>query len=127
MNQPVRVFIVDDHASARLGLRLRLGRERDMAVVGDVPDSAGALQLTPQLRPDVVLVDLLLSDGDGIELVGRLRQVAPKSAYLILSLHDSTTNRSRAAAAGIHAFVGKQEPTEVLLSAIRRACSGIQS
>jgi DNA-binding NarL/FixJ family response regulator len=123
MDELVRVFIVDDHASARLGLRMRLSRERDMAVVGDVPDIAGAMQLAPQLRPDVVLVDLLLSDGDGIELVGRLRQVAPKSAYLILSLHDSTTNRSRAAAAGIAAFVGKHEPTEVLLSAIRRARS----
>ena len=124
MDEPLRVLIVDDHAAARLGLRLRLGRERDLAVVGDAADMAGAVQLAPTLRPDVVLVDLLLPDGDGIELIGQLRQVVPKSAYLILSLHDSAHHRRRATAAGVTAFVGKQEPTEVLLTAIRRTRVG---
>jgi two-component system, NarL family, nitrate/nitrite response regulator NarL len=127
MNEPLRVLIVDDHAAARFGLRLRLGREPDLAVVGDAADMAGAVRLAPQLRPDVVLVDLLLSDGDGIDLVSRLRQVAPRSACLILSLHDSAHNRRRAAAAGIAEFVGKQEPTQVLLTAIRRAGLSVES
>jgi len=117
---PLRVLIVDDHAAARTGLRLRLARERDLAIVGEAIDARAAVDLGADLQPDVVLVDLSLPDADGIELVPRLRAVSPKSACLILSLHDSTANRERAAAAGVPAFVGKQEPTEVLLSAIRR-------
>lgn len=117
---PLRVLIVEDHAAARAGLRLRLARERDLAVVGEAIDARAALDLGADLQPDVVLVDLALPDGDGIELVPQLRAVAPNSACLILSLHDTTLNRARAVAAGVPAFVGKQEPTEVLLSAIRR-------
>jgi DNA-binding NarL/FixJ family response regulator len=67
----------------------------------------------------VVLVDLALRDADGIELAARLRALAPSTACLILSMHDSRFNRDRAATAGIPTFVGKQEPTEVLLAAIR--------
>jgi DNA-binding NarL/FixJ family response regulator len=120
----VRLLIVDDHAAARLGLRMRLGRERDLAVIGESGDAAGAMRLASQLRPDVVLVDLGLPDGDGIDLVARLREAAPGSACLILSIDDSRRNRARAAEIGVPAFIGKQQPTEVLLAAIRNVGSG---
>ena len=116
----LRLMIVDDHLAARQGLRLRLGREPDLLVVGEAEDGASALMLARTLEPDVVLMDLALPDTDGIELASRLREVLPGGQCVILSLHDSRQNRGRAQMAGVSAFVGKQEPTEVLLSAIRR-------
>jgi DNA-binding NarL/FixJ family response regulator len=121
---PIRVLIIDDHAATRLGLRLRLAREADLVVVGETAHAAGGLSLARQLRPDVALVDLSLPDGDGIDLILQLRQVAPDCGCLILSMDDSQHNRGRAAAAGVAAFVGKQEPTAVLLAAIRRLAVG---
>ena len=121
---PIRLVIVDDHAATRLGLRLRLTREPDLAVVGETGDAAGGLHLARRLRPDVVVVDLSLPDGDGIDFILQLRQIAPGCRCLILSMDDSQHNRARAAAAGITTFVGKQEPTEVLLAAIRREAVG---
>ena len=120
----MRVLIVDDHAAARLGLRLRLAREPDLLVVGEGSDIEQGSQLALSLQPDVVLVDLSLPDGDGLDLVQHVRNQLPGSACVVLSLHDSMANRRRALAAGVAGFVGKQEPTEVLLSAIRSAAVG---
>jgi DNA-binding NarL/FixJ family response regulator len=119
----VRVLIVDDHAAARLGLRLRLAREPDLKIVGEGRDAGEGSQLARSLLPDVVLVDLSLPDVDGIDLVHQLRQQVPGSACVVLSMHDSAANRRRAVAAGVAGFVGKQEPTDVLLSTIRAAAA----
>ena len=127
MDRAVRVLVVDDHAAARLGLRLRLAREPDLLVVGEGRDLAHGSQLALSLQPDVVLVDLILPDGDGLDLVHRVRNHLPDSACVVLSLHDSSANRRRALAAGVAGFVGKQEPTEVLLGAIRSAASTSKS
>ena|SRR5215510_6136343 len=124
MKSMVRVLIVDDHAAARLGLRLRLTREPDLTIVGEGSDLQEGSALAMSLQPDVVLVDLALPDGDGIELVERIRHHAPSSACVVLSMHDSVANRRRADSAGVAGFVGKQQPTEVLLTAIRAAACG---
>jgi DNA-binding NarL/FixJ family response regulator len=115
----VRLLIVDDHAAARTGLRLRLTREPDLSVVAEAGDMRQALQLAEAHTPDVVLMDLSLRDGDGLDLVERVRQVVPGSDFVVLTLEDSLHNRRRANAAGVRAVVGKHEPTEVLLEAIR--------
>jgi DNA-binding NarL/FixJ family response regulator len=118
--RPLRLLIVDDHAPTRVGLRMRLSRERDLSVVGEAGGAADAVDMADRLRPDVVLVDLALGDDDGIELIAELRQIVPTSACVILSIDDSHHNRARASAAGVDAFVGKQESTEVLLRVIRQ-------
>jgi DNA-binding NarL/FixJ family response regulator len=122
VSHPLRLLIVDDHGPTRVGLRMRLARERDLSVVGEAGGPTDALHLAGRLRPDVVLVDLELgdTDTDGIELIGELRRVVPTSACVILSIEDSHHNRARASAAGISAFVGKQEGTDVLLRVIRQ-------
>jgi DNA-binding NarL/FixJ family response regulator len=119
MFQAMRLLIVDDHAAARTGLRLRLKREPDLTIVGEAADIREAEELAARHAPDVVLVDMSLPDGDGLELVDRLRTVAPASRCLILTLEDSQHVRQRARAAGVMAVVGKHEPTDVLLRAIR--------
>jgi DNA-binding NarL/FixJ family response regulator len=121
---PIRLLIVDDHAPTRVGLRMRLAREADLQVIAETGDVQSGLALARQLQPDLVLVDLLLPDGNGIDFIHQLRQHAPRSASLILSMDDSRHTRSQAAAAGVAVFIGKQEPVHVLLEAIRRLARG---
>jgi DNA-binding NarL/FixJ family response regulator len=115
----LRLLVVDDHPAALGGLRLRLGREPDLAIVGEASAAEEAVKLTVQLQPDVVLADVRLPDGDGIELIGRLREVAPGLRSVILTMDDSQEQRQRAFNTGATGFVGKHESTEVLLAAIR--------
>ena len=115
----LRLLVVDDHAAARGGLRLRLSRERDLSIVGEAAAAADAVRLAATLRPDVILVDVALPDGDGIDLLPRLREVLPDVRCVILTLDDTPQQRSRALRTGAIGFVGKHEPTDVLLAAIR--------
>jgi DNA-binding NarL/FixJ family response regulator len=121
MASRISVLVVDDNASVRRGLCMRLEREAGLAVAGAAGDGEEALELARRLQPDVVVLDLLLPDIDGFGVTERLRATAPRPATVLLSLYDSEVNRARAQAAGAAAFVGKQEPMEALLGAIRRA------
>jgi DNA-binding NarL/FixJ family response regulator len=118
---PIQVLIVDDHAAVRAGLRFRLAREQDLRLVGEAADGAQGLRLARELRPDVVLLDLVLPDQDGIQLAAAFRAGAAPGMPVLLSLHDTPANRARAQAVGVPAFVGKQESVQILLAAIRRA------
>jgi DNA-binding NarL/FixJ family response regulator len=90
-----------------------------MLIVGEATAAAEALTLAATVRPDVILVDLGLPDGDGIDLVRSLRQMLPEARCVVLTLDDSPQQRSRALSTGAIGFVGKHEPTDVLLAAIR--------
>jgi DNA-binding NarL/FixJ family response regulator len=122
-NLMVTVLLVDDQSIVRQGLRMELARESDMTVVGEADSGEKALALAAHLQPDVVLMDVKLPLMDGITTTAKLRAVAPTCAVVILSLCDDAKMRTRAQAAGAVAFVGKQEPGETLLTAIRRAAA----
>jgi two-component system, NarL family, response regulator DesR len=115
----LRLLVVDDHAAARGGLRLRLSRERDLTIVGEAAAAAEALALAASVRPDVILIDVDLPDGDGIDLLRSLRELLPAARCVILTLDDTPQQRRRALSTGAIGFVGKHEPTDVLLAAIR--------
>ena len=117
------MLLVDDQASVRRGLRLRLALEPDLSIVGEAPDGATALALAAALRPDVVVMDVEMTGLDGITAAEALRTVAPESAVIMLSLHGDPTTRARAAAAGAVAFIEKQAAEPSLLTAIRAAAA----
>jgi DNA-binding NarL/FixJ family response regulator len=117
----ITLLLVDDHPAARDALRMRLELEPDLTVVGEAHDGSTALVLAEQLAPDVVLMDLALPGMNGIEATTALRRRAPASAVVVFTLYDNIRNWSDAQAAGAAACIGKQEPAEVLLRAIRRA------
>ena len=117
----ITLVLVDDHPAARRAVRMRVELEPDLLVVGEAGDAPTALALVEQLAPDVVLMDLALPGMDGIEATAALRGRAPASVVVVLTLYDTARNRTDSHAAGAAACIGKQEPTEVLLSAIRRA------
>ena len=122
----ITLLLVDDQVTVRKGLRMRLALEPDMTVLGEAGDATSALALIPALAPDVVVMDVELPDGNGIDVTAALQTAAPHSAVVVLSLHDDGATRTRALAAGATAFVAKHQPDGVLLDAIRQASHGSQ-
>ena len=117
--EPIRVLLVDDEASVRRGLRLRLGLEPDLQVVGEAPGGASAIDVVAALNPDVVVMDIEMAAGDGITATRLLSRWQPNVRVVVLSIHDSARWRGLAAGAGAAAFVGKHENSERLIQAIR--------
>ena len=102
---------------------MELALEPDMSVVGEAESGEDALALAARLQPDVALMDVELPFMDGITTTAKLRAVVPTCAVIILSLYGDAKTRTLAQAAGAVAFVGKQEPSEILLTAIRQAAA----
>jgi DNA-binding NarL/FixJ family response regulator len=120
----IRVYLVDDERLVREGLRMRLGMEPDLTVVGEADSGEAALRDVPSARPDVVVMDVELPNLGGIETAAALRALSPGFAVVMLSLHDDPGTRARAAAHGASAFVSKQAKDQSLLDAIRVAANG---
>jgi len=123
----ISVLLVDDQAVVRRALRVRLALEPDIVVLADAGDGVEALRLARALRPDVVLMDVEMPRLDGIGATAALRAGLPASAVVVLSSDDSTATRSRATAAGAAAVIGKHEPPEALIEAIRRTAGARQT
>jgi DNA-binding NarL/FixJ family response regulator len=117
----ITVLVVDDEATVREGLRMRLALEEDLFVIGEAGSGNEALVKTLALEPDVVLLDVEMGDMDGIAVTARLRDEGAPTAVVILTIHGDARTRARAEAAGATAFVEKHSPDSALLSAIQQA------
>jgi pilus assembly protein CpaE len=117
----IRLVLVDDQATVRQGLKMRLLLEPDITVIGEAGSGKEALALVTQLRPDVVLMDIEMPDMDGIVATSALHSIVPQSATVILSIHSDNITRTRAQKAGAKAFVEKLGSTDELISVIRLA------
>lgn len=95
--------------------------EPDIDVIGEAGDAGAALRAAQRLRPDVVVMDVVMPDGDGLAATRALRDTMPECAVVVLSIHDGATVRARASAAGASEFVAKHEVQPALVDAIRRA------
>ena len=105
----IRVLLVDDQAVVRRALRVRFRLEPDLQVVGEASSGIEALTLAQTLKPDMVLMDLLMPEMDGIAATAALCRVVPQSAVVILSISDDAQTRGRAQAAGAVGQAGKEE------------------
>jgi len=119
-----KVFIVDDHAIVRQGLAELINDQQDLVVVGEADNPPDALKRINDARPDVVVLDITLNGGDGIELCRQLHERTPDLPILILSMHDETLYAERVMRAGALGYVMKQEPQETVMAAIRQVRSG---
>ena len=117
----IRILLVDDQVSARTGLRLRLGLEPDLMVVGEAASGEDALELAPEAAPDVIVMDVSMPGMGGIAATVHLRRLLPTTAVVMLSLHDDPATRTSALAAGAATLVAKQHSEELLIEAIRSA------
>lgn len=121
---PIRVFLADDHGILRAGLRLLIDAQPDMRVVGEAGDGAGTLHLVADLQPDLILLDLTMPGLGGLEVLPLLRQRAPNSRILILTMHDNEGYLRQALQAGAAGYVLKGAVDSELLNAIRAVARG---
>ena len=120
----VRIFVVDDHPIVRHGLSQLIAQERDLKVCGGAAAVPEALVEIPRLKPDLVLVDVSLQSGSGIELVKTLRGLMPRLPIIMLSMHDEMLCAERALRAGANGYIMKSEPPETVLKAVRAVLRG---
>ncbi|MQY12098.1 DNA-binding transcriptional activator DevR/DosR [Streptomyces sp. RB5] len=123
-DDPVRVFLLDDHEVVRRGLRDLLDSEPDITVVGEAASAAHALARGPALRPHVGVLDVRLPDGDGISVCRELRSRMPDLACLMLTSFDDDDALLDAIMAGASGYVLKQIKGSDLVSAVRTVASG---
>lgn len=124
MDAPKRIFLVDDHPLVREWLSMLINQQPDLTVCGDAGSAATALQQVEELRPDVVIVDITLESGSGLELVKDIRRVSPASICLMLSMHDELTYAERSLRAGARGYVTKRDSTKKIIVAIRQVLEG---
>jgi DNA-binding NarL/FixJ family response regulator len=124
-SDPIRVMLVDDHASLRRPLAFMIEREPDLTVVGEAGTLADARRLIENgLIPDAIVLDLDLPDGNGTALIPYLRAANRHGFALVLSGVVDARSRVLAVAAGAAAVFPKSTEIEDLISAIRRMCAG---
>jgi DNA-binding NarL/FixJ family response regulator len=120
----IRILIVDDHALVRTSLRARLAGEHDLATVGEAGSVAQAVARARSLQPDLVLLDLVLPDGNGWEAISQLARVAPDARVLMMSGSTAASSVRQALSAGAVGYVSKRVSDDELLRAIRKVAGG---
>ncbi len=116
---PVRVMLVDDHEIISAGLHVLLQAEHDIAVVGKASGVKEAVRKAAELKPDVILMDVNLADGSGIEATKQIKENSPATQVLILTVYDDQETVLKAVQAGAIGYVLKDIPPEDLVRAIR--------
>src|SRR5205823_6829388 len=118
-----KVLLVDDHDLIRQGLRRAFERSEDFTVVGEGSSIAEALALTAQTEPDVVIMDIRLPDGSGLEAVKKLRATNAQLGIVVLTMYAGDEHLFGALEAGASAFVPKDAPADEVVAAARHAAS----
>ncbi len=119
-----RVLIVDDHPIVRAGLRRMIDPEPDLLVCGEAQGESEAREAIRRLAPDIVIVDISLAQGDGLDLVRDVHLQHPHLPMLVLSMHEELIYAERTLAAGAHGYIMKQAASDQLLVALRLVLSG---
>jgi DNA-binding NarL/FixJ family response regulator len=120
----ISIFIVDDHPVVRDGLKSLLEREPDLLICGEAAGAARALEQITRALPDIVLLDISLSQGSGLELLKDMAIQHPKIPVVVLSMHDEMVYAERAIRAGARGYLMKGESSGQVVSAIRRVLAG---
>ena len=119
-----RVLVADDHPLFREGLVQLINRETDLCCCGETDTVAATQTAVASLKPDLLVLDLRLKDGDGLELIKTLKSRFPKLAILVVSQHDETLYAERALRAGARGYVMKEEAAEEVRLAVRTLLKG---
>jgi two-component system response regulator NreC len=120
----ISVVVVDDHAVVRSGLRLLLDNQEDIEVVGEAGNAKDAIFRARALKPDVILLDVVMPGESGIEVLPKLLKESPETKVLILSMQDDPSYVREAFAAGANGYVLKEAADEEVVSAVREIAAG---
>jgi len=119
-----RIFLAEDHHLVRQGTRLLLEAEPDFEVVGEAEEGLQALEETIRLHPDVLIVDIVLPNLNGIEVTREVKRRAPSVKVIPLSIYDTEAYVTEALKAGASGYVLKKSTAEELTLAVRKALAG---
>ncbi|MEU0481664.1 response regulator transcription factor [Streptosporangium sp. NPDC006013] len=120
----ITLLIVDDHPVVRDGLRGMFAASADFEVLGEASDGAEAVALTARLDPDVVLMDLRMPGGGGVEAIAELTRRGLRSRVLVLTTYDTDSDTLPAIEAGATGYLLKDAPRDELFTAVRAAAEG---
>ena len=126
MTEKIRVFLIDDHAVLRQGLRLIIENTHAMEVVGEAGTGKEALYTLRRLPipPDIILLDIHLPDTNGVALAHKLGALAPKAKIIILTVSDDSRDLYAAVQAGVRGYILKESSANEVVEAIKRVHRG---
>lgn len=120
----IRILIVDDHPIFTMGMAELINQEQNLVVCGNADDIAAARQAIKRLTPDLVILDITLKTGNGLDLIEEIIRTDPKLPILVLSMHDETLWAERCIRAGAKGYLMKQEAPESVVLAIEKILAG---
>jgi DNA-binding NarL/FixJ family response regulator len=123
---PIRILVVDDHGIVREALAILIERQSGMSVVGSVATGAEAVSAALRLKPDLILMDLMLRDMNGTDAMRRILTLRPMTEIIVLSACHTAEHVCRALRAGAHGYVVKEAAGAELVKAISTVMSGEQ-
>lgn len=124
MKPPIRLLIVDDHVMIRLGMAALMADEPDIEIVGEACNGSEAITLFEKLLPDVTVMDGMLPDIHGVEVIRVILAKHPGARIILVSINESAEDIHRAIEAGAAGYVSKSQNQDVIVRAIRMVASG---
>ncbi len=115
----IKILIADDHAVVRAGLRALISAESNMELAGEASSGTEAVELTREVEPDVLVLDISMPDFDGIEVIKKIKPKFPHLHILMLTIHEDEALLKAALKAGASGYILKQAAEQELISAIR--------
>ncbi|EAQ80269.1 response regulator [Blastopirellula marina] len=119
-----KILIVEDHPLIRVGLSHRISTQSDMLVCGEADNQIEGYRLIRETNPDLVIADISLKCGNGIELIKQIAGPCPRVKTLVLSCYSETLYAERALRAGAMGYINKQEANDLVVTAIRTILNG---
>ena len=124
MKNKIRILIADDHKLMRMGLISLFDVQRDMTVVGEAEDGEQAVRLAVELKPDIVIMDLMMPKMNGADATSAILAANPQAGIVILTSFADSFDMARAISNGAKGAQAKESPTENLIEAIRIVANG---
>lgn len=121
---PIRILIADDHSLLRQGIRNFLSLESDFEIIGEAADGEETISRAHELRPDILLLDINMPKGNGIEVAARLKETHPEIRILALTIHDDENYMMKMIQNGAAGYLLKDVEPSMMVQAIRRVHAG---